>query len=251
MDRLNMVVDPILAQFQRDGFAVVPDLADAATVAELKRVYDGMIDGSVACHGTDRMLGGITRQIMSPHLHHPHFRENTALEKARAIAGRLMGCEAPPFFFSMLIDKPPHHPHETPWHQDMSYAGKPVLPAGSVLDNHAVTQFWLALADVDEAMGCMEFIPGAQDRPMPEHIVAAGDPDHDSRLLAAKDPAAAWALGQAVKCPLRRGSATVHGYSTPHFTGPNTTDRSRPAYIFSFARPDVFAAAMAQQDAAH
>ena len=30
-----------------------------------------------------------------------------------------------------------------------------------------VAQFWLALDDIDETMGCMEFIPGGHRAPMP------------------------------------------------------------------------------------
>jgi ectoine hydroxylase-related dioxygenase (phytanoyl-CoA dioxygenase family) len=98
-----------------------------------------------------------------------------------------------------------------------------------------VAQFWLALDDVDETMGCMEFVPGAHRQPMPEHHVASGDPSDEGRLLAIVDPAAKLDLSLAVKCPLTAGSATVHGYTTPHFTGPNRSARGRRAFIFSFA----------------
>lgn len=237
----------ISTRFAQDGFAVIDELTDMSTVIALREVYQDMIDGQVACPGTDRMLGGITRQVMLPHVHHPLYADNAAVRAARAIAKELVECDAPEFLFSMLIYKPPGHPHETPWHQDMAYAGKPVTPAGTIMPNKAIAQFWLALDDVDETMGCMEFVPEAQDRPMPEHYVAGGEPDDDGRLLAVRDPAKAWDLSRALRCPLKAGSATVHGYSTPHFTGPNRSDRPRRAYIFSFAHPQVVADVMARQ----
>ena len=223
------------AKFRRDGFAVIPQLADAGTVAALRDVYDGMLDGRVPCPGTDRQLGGITRQIMVPHLHHPVFTDNPAVREARRISAELMGCADPQFFFSMLIYKPGGHPHATPWHQDMAYAHMPFTRAGTTWPGDVVAQFWLALDDVDETMGCMEFIPTGQQQPMPEHHVASGDPTDDGRLLAIVDPAARLDLAQAVKCPLPAGSATVHGYTTPHYTGPNRSARGRRAFIFSFA----------------
>lgn len=222
-------------RFERDGFAVLEGLADRATVSDLGAVYDDMLSGAVPCPGTDRQLGGLTRQIMVPHLHHPIFLDNPAVGEARRISRDLMGCADPQFFFSMLIYKPGGHPHETPWHQDMSYANMPFTRAGTVWPGNVVAQFWLALDDVDETMGCMEFIPGAHRRPMPEHHVAAGDPSDDGRLLAIVDPAADLDLSRAVRCPLAAGSATVHGYTTPHFTGPNRSARGRRAFIFSFA----------------
>jgi ectoine hydroxylase-related dioxygenase (phytanoyl-CoA dioxygenase family) len=223
--------------FARDGFAVVPDLADADTLVELHRVYDGMIDGTIPCPGTDRELGGLTRQILRPHLHHPFFEQNPILDRTRELSKALLGIDNPEFTFSMLIYKPPGHPHATPWHQDLAYGGMPFTPAGIPMDNNAIVQFWLALDDVTETMGCMEFIPGGQTHCALPHYVISGDPEDDRRLLALDDPESHIDLSHAVKCPLKAGWATVHGYTTPHYTGPNQSSRGRKAYIFSFSNP--------------
>ena len=227
------------ARFARDGFAVISNLADRATVSMLGKVYDDMLSGAVPCPGTDRALGGLTRQIMVPHVHDRIFIDNDAVAEAQRISVNLMHCDSPQFFFSMLIYKPGGHPHATPWHQDMSYARLPFTQPGTQWPGDVVAQFWLALDDVDETMGCMEFIPGAHRQPMPEHYVASGDPSDDGRLLAMRDPAEKLDLSQAIKCPLAAGSATVHGYTTPHYTGPNRSSRGRRAFIFSFANMDV------------
>jgi hypothetical protein len=225
----------IARDFRRDGFAIAHGLADAALLDEMRIVYDGMLEGSIPCPGTDRDLGGLTRQIMLPHVHHPLFARNVAVERAKNIAAELIGCADPQFFFSMLIFKPAGHPHETPWHMDMAYAAMPMTRAGTCWPNDVVAQFWLALDDVDEDMGCMQFIPGVQNRPMPAHKVASGAPDDAGRLLAIENPSDELPLDTAVRCPLPAGSATVHGYSTPHYTGKNRSPRGRRAYIFSFA----------------
>ena len=231
-------IEAIDREFRRDGFATVANLASDTCTEELKKAYDDLLEGRVSCGEFDRNLGGLTRQIMMPHLCHPAFAENEAVTNARQIAARLIDEENPDLLFSMAIYKPPQHPHETPWHQDMAYAGRPVTPAGTRLPNDAIVQFWLALDDVDEDMGCMEFVPGMQHEPMPEHYVAAGDPDDEGRLLAMTDPESFLDLSTKVACPLKAGSATVHGYAAPHYTGPNnSTTRGRPAFIFSFANP--------------
>lgn len=238
----DQIRSDLAGDFRTNGFAIVPGLADAPLLEEMRAVYDGMLDGSIPCPGTDRGLGGLTRQIMLPHFHHPLFAQNAAIDRGREIAAELIGCADPQFFFTMLIYKPPGHPHETPWHMDMGYAAMPMTAAGTTWPNNVVAQFWLALDDVDEDMGCMEFIPGVQERPMPPHFVASGAPDDDGRLLAIEDPAARLPLETAVKCPLSAGSATVHGYSTPHYTGPNRSVRGRRAFIFSFADRERLAA---------
>lgn len=226
-----------VADFARNGFAVVDGISTPSALDELRRVYDGMLEGSIPCSETDRQLGGVTRQILRPHLYHPIFENNAVLERARELSKLMLGVAEPEFTFSMLIYKPAGHPHATPWHQDMAYGGMPITPMGISLDNNAIVQFWLALDDVDETMGCMEFIPSPPDNPMFPHHVASGDPSNDSRLLAITDPESHIDLSKSVKCPLRAGSATVHGYTTPHYTGPNRGMLGRRAYIFTFANP--------------
>lgn len=234
-------LDRIGSRFERDGFAVVDGLAGPDCVRTLREVYDGMVDGSIPCPGTDRQLGGLTRQIMMPHTHHPAYLESEAFHNATRVAARLLKSDRPVFLYSMNIYKPPGHPHTTPWHCDLAYAGRPFTKAGAVAPNDAAVQFWLALNDVGEDMGCMEFVPGAHAGPMPEHFVFGGDPEDEGRLLAMTDPERQLDLANAVKCPLRAGSATVHGYTTPHFTSINrSASKPRRAFIFSFLNPETF-----------
>ncbi|MDJ0979094.1 MAG: phytanoyl-CoA dioxygenase family protein [Erythrobacter sp.] len=238
-DNLRRIKD----RFQTDGFAVVRGLVGKKGLAELQAAYDDALSGKTDFEADDRHLGGLTRQLMNPHLHDARFAENEAVRNAAQIAGGIIGTSDLPLMFSMLIYKPPGHRHETPWHQDMAYAGRPVTEAGATLPNDAILQFWLALDDVDEETGCMTFIPGKQADPMPEHIVSSGDPDDEGRLMAMTHPERDLDLSKAVPCALDAGSATVHGYAAPHYTGPNRTkDRHRRAFIFSFANANALAA---------
>lgn len=241
---MSQSLEDIAARFDRDGFAVVEDLVDAETVAALREAYDRVLAGAGA--PGDRLLGGLTRQVMGPERLDPAFADNPALHAANAVARRLTGADGARRTFSMLIYKPPGHAHETPWHQDLSYAAMPTAPAGVQIPFNTVVQFWIALDDVDESMGCMEFIPEAHRAALLPHHVASGAPDDEGRLLAIADPAARLDLAQAVKCRLRAGSATVHGYTTPHYTAPNRSPRPRRAYIISFADPSRLARAAAE-----
>lgn len=223
-------------RFRRDGFLAFPRLADAATVAEIGRIYDAMLAGEIDVTPTDNPLGRTTRQIMLPSTYHPIFRDNAALDAAREIARALLGAADPRPVFDMLIYKEPGQLATTPWHQDYSYARMPFTPAGVSIPSDEYVQFWVALDDVDEDNGCMHFIPGAHRGKLLEHYIAGGDADYTQRLLAIRDPEAKLDLATAVACPLKAGGATVHNYGTPHFTpGNRTTDRPRRAYIFNFA----------------
>jgi Phytanoyl-CoA dioxygenase (PhyH) len=228
-----------LSQFDRDGFAIVGPLASEATLAALREEYDRVLNREIECGPLDRQLGNLTRQVMHPDLYRPLFKDNEVLERGRAVAQRLLETPDPKFYFSMLIFKPPAHPHATPWHQDLAYLQRPFAKAGLQPPKSALAQFWMPLDDVDTSMGCMEFRPGVHRDPLLAHHVCSGDPEQDERLLAIDDHTLA-GLPSPVACPVPAGWATVHALNTPHYTGPNRSSRPRRAYIFSYINEDVF-----------
>jgi hypothetical protein len=201
---------PDVESFRQNGFLAFPALASGETVQAIGAVYDAMLSGEIDVTPTDNKLGMITRQIMMPSAYHPIFRSNPALETAREISKSLLGCDDPKPIFDMLIYKEPGQTATTPWHQDFSYSVMPHAPAGVRIPSDEVVQFWLALDDVDEANGCMHFVPGQHEVPMLEHYVASGPADYSQRLLAIRDPESALPLETAVACPLKAGGATVH-----------------------------------------
>ena len=221
-----------VATFHEQGFLAIDSLIDAAEVERLRDAYDAILERSVVADG-DRMLGGITRQVMGPSQAVPAFDENAALDAARSIGRDLLGGDHVVRTFDMLIFKPAGHPHDTPWHQDLAYAGRPFAPAGARPARRTL-QFWVALDDAAVENGCMHFVPRADDEPLLPHRVASGDPDDEGRLLEIVDAAAHLDLSKAVACPLPAGGATVHAFGTPHHTTPNrSSDRPRRAYIFN------------------
>lgn len=229
----HRLTDDEVTSYHLRGFVEVDELVDRGAVDELRVAYDALIDAEVPSAG-DRLLGGLTRQVMLPSAAHPTFADNGALRAGMAVGAQLVG-EPVERVFDMLIFKPPLHPHETPWHQDMAYAGMPTAPAGSDIPLLTM-QFWVALDDVDVENGCMHFVPGFHRRPLLAHRVAGGEPDDPGRLLALCDPDGELPLERAVAVPLRAGDCTVHSYGTPHHTPPNRSpDRPRRAYIFNLA----------------
>lgn len=223
-----------LIQYKRDGYLIFRSFICEDEVNKLRSAYDEILTGTVETDG-DRMLGNLTRQVMQPSNKHPTFSHNTAVEKGRMIASQILGDDVE-FVFDMLIYKPPAHPHETPWHQDMAYAGKPYAKAGSRIPLSTI-QFWVALDDVDEENGCIHFIPGYHRKPLLRHVVASGDSDDPSRLLSLADVGNQVDLDKAVAARLPAGGATLHSYGTPHYTPPNrSAHRARRAYIFNLSK---------------
>src|SRR5689334_15868996 len=68
--------DEILG-WKRDGFLVRDEFAAPEHVELLRQAYDEVLQGDAV---GDRMLGGITRQVMVPSMSHPVFDDNPLLE---------------------------------------------------------------------------------------------------------------------------------------------------------------------------
>lgn len=232
-----MLTTEQVSRFWDDGFLAIARLVDDTTVAALRAAYDDIVEFRVESP-TDRWLGGITRQVLVPSMVHPLFEANPALEAGREVMRDLFGCTHANRTYDMLIDKPPLHPHETPWHQDAAYFAQPVTEPGFRLPLTSI-QFWVALDDVDVDNGCMQFVSGRHGAGTVAHHVVAGHPDDDGRLIGVDDPVGVGSE-HAVACPLAAGGATIHTALTPHYTGPNrSADRPRRAYIFNLLAAEV------------
>ncbi len=105
-----------------------------------------------------------------------------------------------------------------PWHQDNGY---------TYVEPQAYLTCWIPLVDANLDNGCVWVMPGHAP---PRHPRALG---HRARLPL---PARRESDG-AVAVPARAGSVVVFSSLTPHWTGPNTTDEVRSAYIVQYA-PD-------------
>jgi hypothetical protein len=118
-----------VAGFFDRGFLAVERLISDDTLRELRDAYDGVVERRLAAAG-DRHLGGLIRQVKSPSTAHPIFAANEAIDHGLQIAAKLFGHSRFERFYEMLIDKPAGTIHETPWHQDLGYFGKPVARTG-------------------------------------------------------------------------------------------------------------------------
>jgi hypothetical protein len=229
-----------LESLDSNGFLSFESLVSARSVAELRSVYDRILAHDIAAEG-DRWLGGVTRQVMFPSKAHPLFDDNEARDMSRGIARAAFDGAEPVFAFDQLLFKPPGHPVETPWHQDMAYSRMPFSPKGYPCRARQILQFWIALDAADAENGCMHFVPGRHREPLLEHYVVSGAQDYEGRLLGIVDPERTLDLTTAVACPVPAGGATLHLAGTPHYTPPNrSVDRPRRAYIINYVHPALF-----------
>jgi phytanoyl-CoA hydroxylase len=209
-----------VAAFDRDGYLVVPDVLDAATVAEVVAAVDGFeaqADAYLAGRDGGRMAiaerGAITFSV--------HLVAKSALlaDLARhavlvELCADLVGPDVN-LYWDQAVYKKPEKPRRFPWHQDNGYA---------FVEPQQYLTVWLALTDATLDNGCPWVVPGVHRSGTIVHNYV--DPLGWECLT---DP------DGAVPAPVPAGGAVVFSSLTPHLTGPNTTGNVRKAYILQYA----------------
>lgn len=120
-------------------------------------------------------------------------------------------------YHDQAVYKKPEKPRRFPWHQDNGY---------TFVSPQQYLTCWVALTDATETNGCPHVAPGL-------HRLGT--------LLHRYNDPLGWEVFEshpdAIAAPVGKGGVVVFSSLSPHFTGPNTTDAVRKAYILQYA-PD-------------
>lgn len=218
------------ADYARDGFLAIDQVTTPAEVEALRAIYDRLFEEPGLVPDADRfeLVGDPDQapqlpQVTNPERYAPELLATQAFASAQEIARSLLGDEAVSAGMH-AIRKPAGSSAETPWHQDEAYWD----PA---MDHHALS-IWIPLQPVDQANGCMQFIPGSHRSGITAHELVNPNA-HGLRLTEEPDQEA------VVVCALPAGGATVHDSKTVHYTGPNRSAEPRRALIIAFSAPST------------
>lgn len=213
-----------VAQFDRDGYVVVPDLVDAEELAAVTADLDALeaeVDAFLQTRDDGRFsiaeTGALTVAIHAV----------TRSEAARAVSRHpavvdlcadLIGPDVR-LYWDQAVYKKTEKPRRVPWHQDNGY---------TFVEPQAYLTVWLALTDATQANGCPEVAPGC----------------HRLGTLAHRyvDPLGWECLEEgtpSVAAPVAAGGAVVFSSLTPHRTGSNLTADVRKAYILQYCPSDA------------
>lgn len=146
---------------------------------------------------------------------HEGIRQYTFHPRIAEIARQLIGAPRVRLWHDQLLTKMPGDSKPSPWHQDRPYW--PMI-------GYDQLSCWMALDDVDEHNGCMQFIPGSHlwGELEPINLVTPQDifalvPDKEVR--------------EPYVARMKAGSCTFHHGLTFHYAGANHTDRPRRAMV--------------------
>jgi phytanoyl-CoA hydroxylase len=213
-----------VAQFDREGYVVVPDLVDAGTVdavradldrfeAEVDAFLQTREDGRFSIAETGALTVALHAVTRSP--------AAEALSRHPAIVGLCADLVGPDvrLYWDQAVYKKTEKPRRVPWHQDNGY---------TYVEPQEYLTVWLALTEATPENGCPEVAPGAHR--------------HGTLLHHYVEPLGWECLDEgtpSVTAPVPAGGAVVFSSLTPHRTGPNLTDQVRKAYILQYCPSDA------------
>lgn len=212
--------DEQVAQFDAEGYVVVPDLIDADTLAAVTSdldAFEAEVDEFLKATEDGRFsiaeTGALTVAIHAV----------TRSEAARAVSRHpavvdlchdLIGPDVR-LYWDQAVYKKTEKPRRVPWHQDNGY---------TYVEPQAYLTVWLALTDATVDNGCPWVAPGLHRLGTIAHHYV--DPLGWECLTDVPD---------AVAAEVPAGGAVVFSSLTPHLTGPNLTADVRKAYILQYA----------------
>ena len=229
-----MISDQDVAAYQRDGVIVVPNVLDAATVNNLRRVVAEIVAGASKVSDHDDVYDlepshtpamPRVRRIKAPHKVHPLFDEIVRSQTVIDILTRLLG-PGLRLYGSKLNIKAAQYGSPVEWHQDWAFyphTNDDILAIGVLLD------------DTDLANGPMLVTPGTHTGPVWSHHGEDGhfcgliDPD----LLKPE-------IARAVPCMGTAGSMSFHHVRALHGSALNTSNRSRNLLLYEVAASDAW-----------
>lgn len=219
--------DDLRNDFERDGFIVLEWFLTAEEMAEIESRIDAYIRDVVPSLPPGRVFredgpDGAIKSMSRMDEEDPYWSEFKHNPKILSLVSRVLGvpkgeivCENLQYF-----GKPAFEGSVTPWHQDNGF--QQYDPPDSLMT-------WLALRDVDEDMGCVVFAKGSHKLGTVRHV-NSGVLGFSQTVETPPDPNEF----PEVMSVMSRGGISLHHCNTFHRSGPNKTERPRPAISVNY-----------------
>src|ERR1700733_5903647 len=229
-----MLSEQDAAAYRRDGVIVVPNVLDATTVGDLRRVVADIVAGAAQVSQHDDVYDlepshtpamPRVRRIKSPHKVDALFDQ---IVRSQPVIDILTGLIGPGLRLhgSKLNIKAAQYGSPVEWHQDWAFyphTNDDILAIGVLLD------------DTDLSNGPMLVTPGSHTGPVWNHH------GEDGRFGALIDPEIIKPeIERAIPCMGTAGSMSFHHVRALHGSAMNTSDRSRNLLLYEVAASDAW-----------
>jgi phytanoyl-CoA hydroxylase len=229
-----MLSEQDVVAYRRDGVVMVPDVLNAATIQELRRVVAELITGAGQVSQHDDVYDlepshtpeiPRVRRIKSPHKVHRLFDQIVRRQPVIDILTKLIG-PGLRLHGSKLNIKAAQYGSPVEWHQDWAFyphTNDDILAIGVLLD------------DTDLSNGPMLVTPGTHRGPVWSHH------GEDGRFCGLIDPEIIRPeIDRAIPCVGTAGSMSFHHVRALHGSALNTSNRSRNLLLYEVAASDAW-----------
>jgi len=229
------LTDDQVAQFQRDGFLVLPRILSAEQVGRARAAVERLFRGECTLDRRPpeyrrplppRPRHGTTNHTVNGRLLDGDLWEISTDARLGEMAARLLGTESLSLMEDQLIEKGPGGP-PVAMHQDAPYL--------TFLRSWDVINLWIALTDVAEESAPLLCIRGSHLWPVaakPRHFTDGGDGDLMEVVTAARpqgEPV------DVVPVLVPAGGGAFFGALTMHGSPRNRSSGARYAYTLHYA----------------
>jgi ectoine hydroxylase-related dioxygenase (phytanoyl-CoA dioxygenase family) len=229
-----MISDEQVAFYRTNGYLMVENVIDKATLAEIKTVIAALVEGARGKTAHDDVYdlepthtvdNPRVRRIKKPTEVHPVFDRLLRSETMVSVLRRLLGDNVR-LHGNKLNMKAPHYGSPVEWHQDWAFyphTNDDILAIGCMLDDMLIEN------------GPLLVLPGTHraDKVWDHHA--------DGRFCGAMDPSASGLdFDSAVPITGPAGACSFHHVRLVHGSAQNTSDRSRNLLLYECAAADAW-----------
>lgn len=219
--------------YRQNGYIQFPEFFSPEEIGPLRRVIDnavaigrGRIKGAEKGGRSSEDYERVFNQMVNLWTDYAAAKAIAFDERLGECARRLSQSRHVRIYHDHAMIKPPGETSkETNWHQDAPYW--PMDPVGAL-------SAWIAVDDVSEENGCLQFVPGShrhgKQEPIKLGVEGAGIVEKfKTRGVEVPDP---------VPMPMKAGGITFHHGCTFHYAAANRTDAPRRAFAIIYI-PDT------------
>lgn len=229
-----MLTERQIAQYRDDGYLLVEDVLEPATLARLKAVTDELVAGAAGLEDHTKVFdlepshrpdAPRVRRIKSPQFAHPFYWDLASHPRIMAALEPLVGANIRLRPGGKLNMKSSAYGAPVEWHQDWAFyphTNQDVLAVGILLD------------DMDSTNGPLLVLPGSHKGPIYDH-------HSQGAFCGAIDVREAGLdVANAREVHGRAGSISIHHVRLVHGSALNTSSRQRRLLLYEYAAADAW-----------
>ncbi len=232
---MNAAVDIDSARFHRDGFLIIPGMADARLCDQMIRVSTAHLEQQMAPIeyevdvkypgapvDPDGEGGRTSRRLLQAFSRHEVFRDWAVNDDIKQVLKGLLHSErvmVSQCHHNCMMTKQPGYSSVTLWHQDNRYWS---------FDVENLVSVWLALGDETKDNGCLRVIPGSHKLDLPPGRFDA------AKFLRPELAENKQLLSAAQAVSLRKGDVLFFHSRLFHAAGRNLTEQTKFSLVFTY-----------------